>query len=120
MNVTFPSRTENMSINRTSDGRDASWCSIETKQNDKHGHGVGRWGYCLVEDQELVPQCNPMERLAGKCTDQYHHTCTVPANYGGGNRGVVYGPHETCCVYHITREKLRRPQFLSTSSPEAP
>jgi alkaline phosphatase D len=65
----------------TSDGSEAPWCSIETETNGNHIDG--RWGNCIPEDQELVPRSMQSYGTSCKCTNQYHHTCTAQANYGG-------------------------------------
>ena len=58
-------------------------------------------GNCLPEEEELVPRSMQSYGKSRKCTDQYHHTCTAQANYGGievdwsTNRMklAVYTPH---------------------------
>ena len=83
----------------TTVGHDKPWCSIETTSNDVHI--PGSWGNCLPEEEELVPRSMQSYGKSRKCTDQYHHTCTAQANYGGievdwsSNRMklAVYTPH---------------------------
>jgi len=78
---------------------DRPWCSTGTYADDKHIHGS--WGNCLPEEEELVPRSMQSYGTSRKCTDQYHHTCTAQANYGGievdwsTNRMklAVYTPH---------------------------
>lgn len=54
---------------------DKSWCYTQA--------GDSSWGYCLDEDKELVPRSMQSHGRSNKCTDEYHHTCTARANYGG-------------------------------------
>jgi len=78
---------------------DRPWCSTGTLANDKHIHGS--WGNCLPEEEELVPRSMQSYGKSRKCTDQYHHTCSAQANYGGIEvdwstrrmKLAVYTPH---------------------------
>mmetsp|Transcript_39738 Transcript_39738/g.93064 ORF Transcript_39738/g.93064 Transcript_39738/m.93064 type:complete len:1153 (-) Transcript_39738:1378-4836(-) len=55
------------------------WCAITT---DPLFWSKGLWGFCLHEDEELVPRSK--QNVAGlTCANDYHHTCNVQAVYGG-------------------------------------
>lgn len=53
------------------------------EQDAKRNHIPDQWGYCLPGAEELVPRENQKYSTINKCTDNYHHTCSAQANYGG-------------------------------------
>jgi len=61
-------------------GRGRKWCAFAPEGN--LSEEPGRWGFCLNEEEELVPRDRQtVEGLT--CSDDYHHTCGVRAVYGG-------------------------------------
>lgn len=75
---------------------------LSNAQDIHSNHIVDSWGYCLAEDEELVPRSRQTFGVGHKCTDNYHHTCSAQANYGGitvdwENRTILlslFTPHE--------------------------
>mmetsp|Transcript_14275 Transcript_14275/g.30999 ORF Transcript_14275/g.30999 Transcript_14275/m.30999 type:complete len:625 (-) Transcript_14275:98-1972(-) len=81
-------------------GAGAPGCATRTSSNNIAVSG--QWGNCLDAEKELVPRSKMAYGKGHKCTDQYHHTCSAQANYGGlvvdwdnGTMDItLFTPHE--------------------------
>jgi alkaline phosphatase D len=77
----FPFKSEGIEYNDCiSTNEEVPWCA--TIVDSENNYFPGDWGYCLPEDQELVPRANITASGENSCYEKLH-VCKARANYGG-------------------------------------